>query len=92
MNNSILGAVPDTDLEIKGGGGGGGGEARSPKNSFWPFRPQFGLKIRGGGGGGTPGPTPGSASEEISALFNLSCMYFTDSNYSWCIFEFLLRC
>ena len=46
MNNSILGAVPDTDLEIKGGGGG---VARSPKNSFWPFRPQFGLKIRGGG-------------------------------------------
>ena len=84
MNNSILGAVPDTDLEIKGG------EARSPKNSFWPFRPQFGLKIRGGGG--SPGPSPGSASEEISALFNLSCMYFTDSSYSWCIFEFLLRC
>ena len=44
MNNSILAAVPDTDLEIKGGG-----ESWSPKNSFWPFRPQFGLKIRGGG-------------------------------------------
>ena len=54
MNNSILGAVPDTDLEIKGGGGGG--EARSPKNSFWPFRPQFGLKIRGGAG--TPQAPP----------------------------------
>lgn len=86
MNNSILGAVPDTDLEIKGGWKG---EARSPKNSFWPFRPQVGLKIRGGGRG-SPGPSPGSASEEISALFNLSCMCFTDSNNSWCIFEFLL--
>ena len=88
MNNSILGAVPDTDLEIKGGGGGGG-EAWSPKNFFWPFGPRFGLKIRGGGRG-SPGPSPGSVTEEISVLFNLSCMCFTDSNNSWCIFEFLL--
>ena len=42
----------------KGGGGGGGypdpelREARSPKNFFLPFGPQFGLKIRGGGGPG----------------------------------------
>ena len=38
-------SVADPDLQIIGGGGGGGG--RSPKNVFWPFGPQFGLKIVG---------------------------------------------
>ena len=52
MNNSILGAVPDTDLEIKGGGG----EARSPKNSFWAFWASVWSKKRGGGG--TPQAPP----------------------------------
>ena len=46
-------AVPDTDLEIKGGGGGVGVGAVS-KKIFPPFEPQFGLKIKGG-------TSPGSA-------------------------------
>ena len=42
-------AVPDTDLEIKGGGGGGAlGWEQSPKKFSPPFEPQFGLKIKGG--------------------------------------------
>jgi len=36
---------------------GWGGDSGLPKNFFWPFGPQFGLKIRGEGGGG---PSPGS--------------------------------
>ena len=61
-------AVPDPDLEMGGGGARGGpldpeisGGGRSPKNFFWPFRSQFGLKIRGGGGGA--GPSLGSATK-----------------------------
>ena len=46
--------MADPDLQIRGGGGGGGaviqtlryGGARSPKNIFRPFGPQFGLKLR----------------------------------------------
>ena len=54
-------AVPDPDRGMKCGGGGGGEQssrslekegARSPKNFFRSFGPQFGLKI----GGGAPGP------------------------------------
>ena len=48
-------SVPDLDLEIKGAPviqTLGKGAARSPKEFFRPFGPQFGLKIRGGGGGG----------------------------------------
>ena len=49
-------AVLDPDLGIGGGPviqalGKGGGGCRSPKNFFWHFRPQFGVKIRGQGGG-----------------------------------------
>ena len=55
-------SVPDLDLEIKGAPviqTLGKGAARSPKEFFRPFGPQFGLKIRGGGrGGGLPGPLP----------------------------------
>ena len=40
-------AVPDPDLEIKGGEGGVGVGAVS-KKIFPPFEPQFGLKIKGG--------------------------------------------
>ena len=36
--------MADPDLQIRGGGRGGW----SPKNVFWSFGPQFGLKIRGG--------------------------------------------
>ena len=61
INNSILGAVPNPVLEIKG-------VSCLQKFFFRPFGPQFGLKIRGGGGG-SPGPSPGSATEEISVLF-----------------------
>ena len=54
--------MPDPDLEIRGAQSSrplhkGGG---SPKNIFWPFGPQFGLKIRGGGVD-PPGPSPGYA-------------------------------
>ena len=31
--------------------GGAGGGSGLPKNIFWPFGPQFGLKIRREGGG-----------------------------------------
>ena len=52
-----LNAVPDPDPEIRGGGGSSRpwdkGGARSPKNIFRPFGPQFGLNIRG-----TGPPTP----------------------------------
>ena len=58
-------SVPDLDLEIKGAPviqTLRKGAARSPKEFFRPFGPQFGLKIRGGGGGaGSLGPSPGSA-------------------------------
>ena len=40
---------------------GGGGEAGSPKNSFWPFGFQFGLKIRRRPT--PPGPSPGSTTD-----------------------------
>ena len=60
--------VPDPHLEMRSGGGGVGGErssrplekeeARSPKNFFRSFGPQFGLKIRRGR---ASGPSPGSA-------------------------------
>ena len=43
-------AVPDPDLEIRGGGGG-------------PFGSQFGLKIKGAGPPGPPDPSPGTATE-----------------------------
>ena len=46
-------AVPDPDLEIKGGEGALGWE-QSPKKFPPPFEPQFGLKIKGG-------TSPGSA-------------------------------
>ena len=56
-------AVPDADLEIRGGGGGGAviqtfrkGGPGLQRNFFWPFGPQFGLKIRG-----PPLPSPRSA-------------------------------
>ena len=48
-------AVLDPEPEIRGGGGGG--KAQYPKNFFWPFGPQFGLKIGGGVGGSHPGPS-----------------------------------
>ena len=38
-------AVPDPDLEIRGGGGA---KAGLPKKFFGSFGPQFGPKIRGG--------------------------------------------
>ena len=41
MNNSILGAVPDTDLEIKGGGGGVGGRPGHQKIIFGLFGPSL---------------------------------------------------
>ena len=50
--------MADPYLQITGGGGGGGAPGhpdpeirrggRSPKQFFWLFGPQFGLKIRGG--------------------------------------------
>ena len=45
-------SVADPDRQIKGGPeiSGGVGTGRTPKNFFWPFGPQFGLKIRGRGG------------------------------------------
>ena len=46
-------AVPDADLEIRGGGGG------LPKKLFRPFWPQFGPK-NNGGEVGPPGPSPES--------------------------------
>ena len=60
-------AVPDPDLEIKGGGSSRPLHNRggwSPKKIFWPFGPQFGLKIRG------KGRSPGSATDQygISAV------------------------
>ena len=50
--------MPEPDLEIRKAEGGGGGVARSPRNIFGPFGPQFGLNIRGGGreGRGSHGP------------------------------------
>ena len=53
-------AVADPGLQIRGVGGGaviqtlrygggGGGVNGIPKNCFWLFGPQIGLKIRGGG-------------------------------------------
>ena len=42
-------AVPDPDLEIRGGGRGAGGHLDpliKKKNFFRPFGPQFDLKIR----------------------------------------------
>ena len=58
--------MPDPDLEIRGvGGGGGGGGAGLQKNSFRPFGPNFGLKIRGGGA--APGPSPVSATDQLSS-------------------------
>ena len=52
LSSSLYYAVPGPDLEIRGRGSsrpldGGGGWF--PKNFFWPFRSQFGLKIRVGG-------------------------------------------
>ena len=44
--------MADPDLQIRG-------DARSQKNFFRPFGPQFGLKIMGEAG--SPGPYPGSA-------------------------------
>ena len=56
---SRLNAVPDPDLEIRGGGGGGLSRPLEKgglqKNFFRSFGPQFGLKIRGCG---PPGPLP----------------------------------
>ena len=55
-------AVPDADLEIRGGGGMAviqtfrKGAPGLQRNFFRPFGPQFGLKIRG-----PPLPSPGSA-------------------------------
>ena len=49
-------AVPDPDLEIKGGGGQVGRWERFPKKISPPFGPQFGLKIRGR-------TSPGSATD-----------------------------
>ena len=60
INNSILGAVPDPVLEIRG--------CPVSKNFFSAFWASVWSKIRGGGGG-SPGPSPGSATEEISVLF-----------------------
>ena len=66
-------AVPDPDLEIKGGGGEGGhpdpyitGGDSLQKTFFWPFGPQFSLKIRG------EGSSPGSAADQygISAFIH----------------------
>ena len=53
-------AVPDPDLEIKGGGGRSSrpldkGETGLPKKFFRPSGPQFGPKVRGAG---TPPPAP----------------------------------
>ena len=59
--------MPNPDLEIRGGGGDhpdpplDKGGARSPKNGFPLFGPQFGLKIKGEGGGA--GPSPGPATD-----------------------------
>ena len=66
--------MPDTDLEIRGGGGGGGhpeGGASLPKNFFWPFGPQFGLKIRAGQAGppGMPGSATATSDTQISMIF-----------------------
>ena len=46
-------AVPNPDLEIKGGGG-----AVFQKKFFPLFGPQFSLKTRGEGRGGEAGPLP----------------------------------
>ena len=43
--------IPVIQTLIKGGGEGG-----LPKNLFWPFGPQFGLKIREGGRAPQPPP------------------------------------
>ena len=52
-------AVPDPDLENRGGEGVVQTLRKgtvSPKKFFSPFGPQFGLKIGGGGGGGRAHP------------------------------------
>ena len=75
-----LNAVPDPDPEIRGGGGGGSsrpwdkGGARSPKNIFRPFEPQFGLNIRGGGGGPGPGPSSETAAEMCLKYSTVHCV------------------
>ena len=63
-------AVPDPDLEIRGGGEGGGSSRPLDKGEggwfskkiFRPFGPQFGLQIRAPPP--PPGPSPGSATEQ----------------------------
>ena len=45
LSSSLYYAVPDPDLEIKGGGG----SSRPLDRGGWPFRSQFGLKLRVGG-------------------------------------------
>ena len=61
-----------TNIQMGGGGGGCGGrssrpwdkgDARSQKNFFRPFAPQFGLKIRGAG---PPGHSPRSATDFVT--------------------------
>ena len=52
--------MPDPDLE--------------KRVVFRPLRPQFGLKISGGGGASPPGPSPGSATAQLSRLFSLSTL------------------
>ena len=72
--------MADPDLQQITGGGGGrrhsdpeirGGQF--PKNFFWSFGPQFGLKLRGAG---PPGPSPRSATV-IVLLYNISSIIFS---------------
>ena len=62
--------MPDPDLEIRGRGGGG----QSPKITFQPFTPQFGLKIRGEPG--PPGHSPGSVTGNLDPTSFISASGF----------------
>ena len=73
-------SVPDLDLEIKGAPviqTLRKGAARSPKEFFRPFGPQFGLKIRGGGKGGrAPWAPPLDPPLDFVAVTYDFCMNF----------------
>ena len=72
--------MPDLDLEIKVAPviqTLRKGVARSPKEFFRPFGPQFGLKIRGGGGVRAPRAPPLDPPLDFVAVTYDLCVFFS---------------